>query len=150
MKKWNKLLALLLAMVMALGTTVTAYADGEEATGPAEDTNTAENVETTEEPAEDAAPAEGEDAAAPAEDETPAEDAAPVEGEDAAAAFPGQCRQVIEQVPCGSDLQIGPIRAKPVEQFIADGFPLRQDQGHTGQILGADGLPCSQRPIGRQ
>ena len=64
MKKWNKLLALLLAMVMALGTTVTAYADGEEATEPAEDVNTAENVETTEEPAEDAAPAEGEDAAA--------------------------------------------------------------------------------------
>ena len=89
MKKWNKLLALLLAMVMALGTTVTAYADGEEATEPAEDTNTAENVETTEEPAEDAAPAEGEDAAAPAEDETPAEDAAPVEGEDAAAAEAG-------------------------------------------------------------
>ena len=60
MKKWNKLLALLLAMVMALGTTVTAYADGEEATEPAEDVNTAENVETTEEPAEDAAPAESE------------------------------------------------------------------------------------------
>ena len=89
MKKWNKLLALLLAMVMALGTTVTAYADGEEAMEPAEDVNTAENVETTEEPAEDAAPAEGEDAAAPAEDETPAEDAAPVEGEDAAAAEAG-------------------------------------------------------------
>ena len=30
MRKWNKLLALLLAMVMALGMTVTAFAEGED------------------------------------------------------------------------------------------------------------------------
>ena len=68
MKKWNKLLALLLAMVMAFGMTVTAFA--EEATEPVEDTTTTET-----------APA---DETTPAEDET-AEDAAPVEDETAAA-----------------------------------------------------------------
>ena len=78
MKKWNKLLALLLAMVMAFGMTVTAFA--EEAKEPVEGTTTTEE-ETT--PAEDTTtPAEGEDAAAPAEGE---DAAAPAEGEDAAA-----------------------------------------------------------------
>ena len=66
MKKWNKLLALLLAMIMAFGTTVVAFAEGEDAA--AEDQPTA-----TEETKTDAeTPAEGE-AAAPAEGETPAE-----------------------------------------------------------------------------
>ena len=59
MKKWNKMLALLLAMVMAFGMTVTAFADGEEATEPVEDTTT---TETT--PADETTPAEDEDAAA--------------------------------------------------------------------------------------
>ena len=78
MKKWNKLLALLLAMVMAFGMTVTAFA--EEAKEPVEGTTTTEE-ETT--PAEDTTtPAEGEDAAAPTEGE---DAAAPAEGEDAAA-----------------------------------------------------------------
>ena len=83
MKKWNKLLALLLAMVMAFGMTVTAFA--EEAKEPVEGTTTTEE-ETT--PAEDTtAPAEGEDAAAPAEGE---DAAAPAEGEDAAAPAEGE------------------------------------------------------------
>ena len=83
MKKWNKLLALLLAMVMAFGMTVTAFA--EEAKEPVEGTTTTEE-ETT--PAEDTTtPAEGEDAAAPAEGE---DAAAPAEGEDAAAPAEGE------------------------------------------------------------
>ena len=83
MKKWNKLLALLLAMVMAFGMTVTAFA--EEAKEPVEGTTTTEE-ETT--PAEDTTtPAEGEDAAAPAEGE---DAAAPTEGEDAAAPAEGE------------------------------------------------------------
>ena len=68
MKKWNKLLALLLAMVMAFGMTVTAFA--EEATEPVEDTTTTETA-----PADETTPAENETA----------EDAAPVEDETAAA-----------------------------------------------------------------
>ena len=83
MKKWNKLLALLLAMVMAFGMTVTAFA--EEAKEPVEGTTTTEE-ETT--PAEDTTtPAEGEDTAAPAEGE---DAAAPAEGEDAAAPAEGE------------------------------------------------------------
>ena len=83
MKKWNKLLALLLAMVMAFGMTVTAFA--EEAKEPVEGTTTTEE-ETT--PAEDTTtPAEGEDAVAPAEGE---DAAAPAEGEDAAAPAEGE------------------------------------------------------------
>ena len=39
MRKWNKLLALLLAMVMALGMTVTAFAEGEDATEDAVEYN---------------------------------------------------------------------------------------------------------------
>ena len=60
MKKWNKLLALLLAMVMALGMTVTAFAEGEE-TAEKPETAPAETTET-----EKTEPAEGEEAEAPA------------------------------------------------------------------------------------
>ena len=78
MRKWNKLLALLLAMAMVFGMATTAFA--EEATEPAE--TPAEDAEApAETPAEDATadettPAEGEEAA-PVE-ETPAEET-PVE-----------------------------------------------------------------------
>ena len=78
MRKWNKLLALMLAMAMVLGMATTAFA--EEATEPAE--TPAEDAEApAETPAEDATadettPAEGEEAA-PVE-ETPAEET-PVE-----------------------------------------------------------------------
>ena len=78
MRKWNKLLALLLAMAMVLGMATTAFA--EEATEPAE--TPAEDAEApAETPAEDATadettPAEGEETA-PVE-ETPAEET-PVE-----------------------------------------------------------------------
>ena len=87
MRKWNKLLALVLAMVMVFGLTATAFAD--------EDTKDEETKEPTEQAApegedgktDDAAPAEGEDGkaddAAPAEGEDDkADDAAPAEGED--------------------------------------------------------------------
>ena len=60
MKKWNKPLALLLAMVMALGMTVTAFAEGEE-TAEKPETAPAETTET-----EKTEPAEGEEAEAPA------------------------------------------------------------------------------------
>lgn len=73
MRKWNKLLAMVLAMVMVFGLTATAFAeeneDADEGIMPISETG-----ETT--PAGDAEPAEGEDAAEP--------DAAPAEGEDAA------------------------------------------------------------------
>ena len=101
MRKWNKLLALLLAMVMVFGLTATAFAaenEGDEAETPAETetTETTEDEKTNEdavdemvneifnnedEKAEDAEPAEGEDAAEPTEGEEAAE---PTEGEDAA------------------------------------------------------------------
>lgn len=83
MRKWNKLLALVLAMVMVFGLTATAFAAENEKT---DDTKT----ETTEpaEGEEDKTPAEGEDDKTPAEgedDKTPAEgeeDKTPAEGED--------------------------------------------------------------------
>ena len=56
MRKWNKLLALLLAMIMAFGTTVVAFAEGED--GAQADTPAAEETQTDAE----AAPAEGETA----------------------------------------------------------------------------------------
>ncbi len=83
MRKWNKLLALVLAMVMVFGLTATAFAAEDEKT---DDTKT----ETTEpvEGEDDKTPAEGEDDKTPAEgedDKTPAEgedDKTPAEGED--------------------------------------------------------------------
>ena len=66
MKKWNKLLALLLAMIMAFGTTVVAFAEGEDAAAEGQPTATEETKTDAE------TPAEGE-TAAPAEGETPAE-----------------------------------------------------------------------------
>ena len=56
MRKWNKLLALLLAMVMAFSTMSTALADGEEAAADAEApaAETEAPVAETEAPAEDA------------------------------------------------------------------------------------------------
>ena len=82
MRKWNKLLALVLAMVMVFGLTATAFAAEDEKT---DDTKT----ETTEpvEGEDDKTPAEGEDDKTPAEgedDKTPAEgedDKTPAEGE---------------------------------------------------------------------
>ena len=65
MRKWNKLLALVLAMVMVFGLTATAFAAEDEKT---DDTKT----ETTE-------PVEGEDDKTPAEGE---DDKTPAEGED--------------------------------------------------------------------
>ncbi len=62
MRKWNKILALLLAMIMAFGTTVTAFAEGEDET----DGSSPSAEETT-------APAKGENTA-PAEGETAAKD----------------------------------------------------------------------------
>ncbi len=56
MRKWNKLLALLLAMIMAFGTTVVAFAEGED--GAEADTPAAEETQADAE----AAPAEGETA----------------------------------------------------------------------------------------
>lgn len=86
MRKWNKLLALVLAMVMVFSLTVTAFAEENKDEGTqdpaAADTQTPdegkdEAAEPTEgEDAQD--PAEGEDAGEPAE----GEDAAPAEGED--------------------------------------------------------------------
>ena len=83
MRKWNKLLALVLAMVMVFGLTATAFAAENEKT---DDTKT-ETTEPTE-GEDDKTPAEGEDDKTPAEgegDKTPAEgedDKTPVEGED--------------------------------------------------------------------
>ena len=56
MRKWNKLLALVLAMVMVFGLAATAFAEDEKA--PAEDAKT-ETVDDA-----DKAPVEGEDDAA--------------------------------------------------------------------------------------
>lgn len=94
MRKWNKLLALVLAMVMVFGLTATAFAadnapaEGEktEAADPAKDAAAPTEGEDAAAPTEgDKAPAEGEDAAAPAEG-----DKAPAEGEDAAAPAEGE------------------------------------------------------------
>lgn len=91
MRKWNKLLALVLAMVMVFGLTATAFAAEDEKT---DDTKT-ETTEPTEgeddkTPAEgkdDKTPAEGEDDKAPAEGE---DDKAPAEGEDDKAPAEGE------------------------------------------------------------
>ncbi len=91
MRKWNKLLALVLAMVMVFGLTATAFAAEDEKT---DDTKT-ETTEPTEgeddkTPAEgkdDKTPAEGEDDKAPAEGE---DDKAPAEGEDNKAPAEGE------------------------------------------------------------
>lgn len=80
MRKWNKLLALVLAMVMVFGLTATAFAAENE---PAEGEKT-EATDPATEPAEgeeEKAPADEPDADAEGEDKTDAED--PAEGEDA-------------------------------------------------------------------
>ena len=74
MRKWNKLLALVLAMVMVFGLTATAFAAENEKT---DDTKT-ETTEPTE-GEDDKTPAEGEDDKTPAEGEG---DKTPAEGED--------------------------------------------------------------------
>ena len=91
MRKWNKLLALVLAMVMVFGLTATAFAAEDEKT---DDTKT-ETTEPTE-GEDDKTPAEGEDDKTPAEgedDKAPAEgedDKAPAEGEDDKAPAEGE------------------------------------------------------------
>ena len=74
MRKWNKLLALLLAMSMVLGMATTAFAASDEdvATEPAGEETAAAEDET---PAPEETPAE-DDAAAPAEEEPAAEEPA--------------------------------------------------------------------------
>ena len=80
MRKWNKLLALLLAMVMVFGLAATSFAEGEQED---KDTVASENQEETTEAAEDetdaaeATDAEGEETTEPASEEaTDAADAA--------------------------------------------------------------------------
>ena len=79
MRKWNKLLALVLAMVMVFGLTATAFATADGETAPTEAADPAKD--------ETAAPAEGEDDKAPAEGE---DDKAPAEGEDDKAPAEGE------------------------------------------------------------
>ena len=83
MRKWNKLLALALAMVMVFGLTATAFAaEGDKSEDPK--TEAAEPTEG-EDKTDAAEPAEGEDkddAAEPAEGEDKTDAAEPAEGED--------------------------------------------------------------------
>ena len=89
MRKWNKLLAMVLAMVMVFGLTATAFAAENEGESEGEQTEAVDPAAPAEGETEtdpDAAPAEGETEAdpdaAPAEGETEADpDAAPAEGE---------------------------------------------------------------------
>ena len=104
MRKWNKLLALVLAMVMVFGLAATAFAEDEktadstktEATGTDKTPAEGEDDKTPAEGEDDKAPAEGEDDKAPAEgedDKAPAEgedDKAPAEGEDDKAPAEGE------------------------------------------------------------
>ena len=103
MRKWNKLLAMLLAMVMVFGLTATAFAETEgDTTEPETPTEAAEPAE-----GEDAAaPAEGEDAAEPAEGEETAE---PVEGEEEEAGEPAPIAEVYADVETWAQADVAAV-----------------------------------------
>ncbi|MDE7218206.1 MAG: hypothetical protein K2O45_01060, partial [Oscillospiraceae bacterium] len=82
MRKWNKLLALVLAMVMVFSLTVTAFAEENKDEGT-QDPAAADTHKPDDGKDEAAKPTKGEDAQDPAEGEDAGE---PAEGEDAAPA----------------------------------------------------------------
>ena len=125
MRKWNKLLALVLAMVMVFGLTATAFAEED---GKADDTTPTETTEPAE-GEEDKTPAEGEDAEAPAE----GEDAeAPAEGEDAETPAEGEDAEAPaddEDAAPADDEDAAPAAFTDVSSWAADAVATVVEKG---------------------